>query len=147
MAVKTIETTTVIDARPDLVWSVITDFPHYAEWNPFITALEGELRLGGRLRATFSLPGSKPRTFTPKVIAYEPGRRLTWLGRLAIPRLFDGEHEFKVEPSGKGTRFTHGERFRGVLVPFTRSVLTATHEAFTAMDKALAERAAWLARY
>jgi hypothetical protein len=92
-----------------------------------------------------SLPGHKPRTLTPTVTEYEPGRLLVWQGRLAVPKLFDGEHTQAVEPSGDGTRFTHGEKFRGLLPPLMGSLLRDTHAAFTAMNGALAERAESLA--
>jgi hypothetical protein len=139
--VKTIETTTVIEAPADVVWSVITDFRAYADWNPFITALAGEPRLGARLRATFTLPGRKPRTFTPTVVAFEPGRRLSWLGRIAIPKLFDAEHILAVTSRDGGSEFVHTEHFRGLLPPLLGKLLAATHEAFVAMDTALKERA------
>lgn len=137
----TIQTTRDIDAPPEVVWQVITDLTRYRDWNPFITSLDGDLRVGGQLRATFSLPGRKPRTFTPTVIVFEPGRQLTWLGRLAIPKLFDGEHSFSIEPRDGRTLFIHTERFRGLLPPLLGRMLAATHDAFVAMDTALARRA------
>jgi hypothetical protein len=139
--VKTIETFTDVNARPEVVWDVITDFTAYGEWNPFITEISGELREGARLRAKFSIAGRKPRTFTPTVRVVDPGRRLAWRGRLAIPRCFDAEHVLAVEPAATGCRFVHREGFTGVLVPFLRSTLAATHDAFVAMDRALAQRA------
>jgi hypothetical protein len=143
--VKTIETTTDIDAPPEVVWEVITDFARYREWNPFITELLGELQQGARLRATFALAGRKPQTFTPTLTDVDPNRRLVWNGRLAVPKLFDAEHIFEVAPHGTGSRLVHREHFRGVLVPLLRSTLTATHDAFTRMDAELAQRAEALA--
>ena len=138
---RSIHSTTRVDASPEVVWEVLTDLPQYGEWNLFITALHGDLRVGGRLRATFTLPGRKPRTFTPVVTVLEPGRQLTWLGRVAIPKLFDGEHTLAVEPDGAGTTFVHTERFHGLLPPVMRGLLADTHDAFRAMDSTLARRA------
>lgn len=138
---KIIETTSHIDAPPELVWEVITDFDAYPDWNPFITSLEGDVREGARLQATFQLAGRKPRTFCPTVTVVDPGRRLVWLGRLAVPKLFDAEHGFAIRPLDSGTEFVHTERFRGVLPPLLRGVLTATHDAFTRMDAALIAQA------
>jgi hypothetical protein len=142
---KTIHSETAIAAPADVVWQVITDLPRCREWNPFITALAGDLRVGGPLRATFTLAGRKPRTFIPTVTALEPDRRLTWLGRLAIPKLFDGEHALAVEPHDGATLFIHTEHFHGVLPPLMGRLLAATHDAFLAMDAALARRAEALA--
>jgi hypothetical protein len=139
--VRTIETTSHIDAPPEIVWDVITDFAAYPQWNPFITSIEGEAREGAHLRTTFQLAGRRPRTFRPTVKVVEPGRRLVWLGRLLIPGLFDGEHGFALRPAASGTDFVHTERFRGILPPLVGRVLAATHEAFTRMDAALVARA------
>jgi hypothetical protein len=38
------------------------------------------------------------------------------LGRLGLPRLFDGEHYFLLEAEHGGTRLVQGERFCGVLL-------------------------------
>lgn len=138
---RTIDTTIDIDAPAEAVWAVIADFARYPEWNPFITALEGDLRVGARLRATFSLAHRKPRTFTPRVTVVEPGHELAWRGGLAIPNLFDTEHTLRIEADGPRCRFIHIEHFRGALVPFVRGTLAATHDAFVAMDSALARRA------
>jgi hypothetical protein len=42
-------------------------------------------------------------TFHPTVQAFEPGTLLRWRGRLALPSLFDGEHELRVESTGPET--------------------------------------------
>lgn len=139
---KRIETSVEVDAPPDVVWSVVADFPSYPEWNPFITAIDGEFEMGARLRATMALPGRKPRVFTPTVIVLDPGRRLTWLGRLFVPGLFDGEHTLQVEGLGDGpATFVQSETFRGVLPPLLGGLLTETHAAFETMNAALAARA------
>lgn len=142
---KTIHTTTLIDAPAEVVWNVITDLDHYRDWNPFITELAGDLRVGGRLQATFTLANRKPRTFTPTVTVLEPGRRLTWVGRLAVPRLFDAEHTIAIEPRSGRTELLHTEHFRGLLPLMLGRLLAATHDAFVTMDEALAQRARTIA--
>lgn len=139
---KTIRNVTHIAAPPEAVWQIVTDLDGYREWNPFITSVSGDLRVGGRLRATFTLADAKPRTFTPTVTVHETGHRLTWVGHLAVRGLFDAEHTIAVEPQADGTELVHSEQFRGVLVPLLRRTLHKTHDAFLAMDRALAERAA-----
>jgi len=40
---REIETTVEIDAPPAAVWRVLTDFPTYGEWNPFIPTIAGNV--------------------------------------------------------------------------------------------------------
>ena len=35
--------------------------------------------------------------FKPKILEIEQGRKLSWLGSLGIPYLFDGNHSFYIE--------------------------------------------------
>jgi hypothetical protein len=141
---KTIETITDIEAPAEIVWSTVTDFARYPDWNPFIIELDGQAEAGSRLRATFALSGRRTRTFTPVVVVLEPGRRLEWRGRLAVPKLFDAHHILSVESRDGGCRFVQREHFRGLLVPMLGQMLAATHDAFGAMGDALADHVAAL---
>ena len=130
-----------IDASPDAVWAVLADTAGYPDWNPFVRKLEGELREGARLETRIAPPGGREMTFKPVVLAVQPGRELRWLGRLLLPRLFDGEHSFRLEPLDDGrTRFVQSESFSGLLVPLLRSSLEKTQRGFEEMNAALKER-------
>jgi hypothetical protein len=139
---RSIETTIEIDASPAEVWVVVTDTAAYPEWNPFIRSLEGELQVGARLRVRIEPPEGRGITLRPKIVALTPVSELRWLGRIGLPRIFDGEHRFAVEPidGGRRTRFVHAERFRGVLVPLLGSLLRNTEAGFAAMNEALRQR-------
>ncbi|MDE1172841.1 MAG: SRPBCC domain-containing protein [Parvibaculaceae bacterium] len=127
-----------IGASASAVWEVLRDFPAYPGWNPFITHIEGTLRPGERLKVRLSSHGGAARTFHPVLLSVDPGLLIRWRGRLALPRLFDGEHYFALVPSGEGTRFVHGESFSGVLLWL---VGTDRFEAdFRSMNEALKQR-------
>jgi hypothetical protein len=132
-----------IDAPPARVWQVLVDFPAYPGWNPFIRALRGEARTGARLDASIQPPGRAAMRFTPRVLHCAPEQELRWLGHFLVPRLFDGEHAFVLQPvAGGGTRFLHSERFAGLLVPllFGTAMREATRAGFEAMNRALKAR-------
>jgi hypothetical protein len=131
-----------IDATPETVWQVLTDFGAYGEWNPFIPSIEGATEVGTRLTVRIEPPGGRGMTLRPVVRSVEPGRRFGWLGRLGLPGIFDGAHEFVIEPRTDGRcRFVHRETFRGLLVPLVGRVLARTADGFEAMNQALQQRA------
>jgi hypothetical protein len=139
---KTLSTEIDIDAAPDTVWAVLMDFAAYPEWNPFVVSLAGERRLGARLEASLQPAGGKAMRFRPVVTAFEDGRFFEWLGRLGIKGLFDGRHQYRIEPSGDRTKFIQSEQFTGILVPLlSRSLNGGTRAGFEAMNRALKERA------
>ena len=116
---KEVFTDIEIQAPPDRVWQVLTDFACYPKWNPFIRRISGQPREGKRLRVYIEPPGTKGRTFRPKILKAEPKRELRWLGRLLIPGLFDGDHIFTIEQIGsERVRFVQREIFSGLLVSF-----------------------------
>ena len=126
-----------IDAPPEAVWPVLTDFAAYGEWNPFMDRVEGRAEVGSRLVVHLAAG----TTFRPTVLAATPGHELRWLGRLGPGRLLDGEHSFVLERRADGgTRLHHAETFTGVLVPLLRSRLTGTEDGFVAFNEALRER-------
>jgi hypothetical protein len=141
--VKEIRTEIEINAPPERVWRQLTDFAAFPKWNPFIRSAAGEPREGSRLEVNLQPSGARAMTFRPRVLKAEPQRELRWLGRLAIPGLFSGEHIFSVEPRlGGGTRFVQREIFRGLLVPLmAKSLDRDAKRGFEEMNRALKERA------
>ena len=144
---RTIETKIEIDAPPEAVWAVLVDTAVYPAWNPFIRSFEGELRVGERVAVRLQPPGGRGITLRPVLRVVDAPNELRWFGRLGLPRIFDGEHRFTVEPLDDGTRsrFVHAEKFRGVLVPFVGSLLRNTEIGFDAMNVALRDRVAAIA--
>lgn len=52
-----------IEASPQRVWEILTDFPAYAEWNPFIPRVIGEPKVGARLEVRIEPPNGRGMTF------------------------------------------------------------------------------------
>jgi hypothetical protein len=130
-----------IDAPPERVWAVVTDFAAYPEWNPFIRRIGGELRVGARLEVRIEPPGARATTFKPTVRAVEENRELRWLGRLLVPGIFDGEHSLRIEPlEDRRSRFVQSERFSGLLVGLVKRTLAKTDAGFGQMNAALKAR-------
>jgi hypothetical protein len=132
-----------IAATPARVWSVLTDFERYGDWNPFITSIIGWPSPGEQLRVRMQPPGGMAMTFKPKVLNAEPERELRWLGTLGPRGMFDGEHSFRIVPLGESrVRFLQSEPFTGLLVPLLMLLVrNSTRRGFEAMNQALKLRA------
>ncbi|SEP07197.1 SRPBCC domain-containing protein [Aquisalimonas asiatica] len=133
-----------IQAPPEAVWEVLLDFPAYPQWNPFITGISGVADTASRLAVTIQPPGKRPMVFRPEVLRALPAQELSWLGRVGIPGLFDGEHRFLLERDEErgGTRFLHRETFSGILLPLLWwTMAKPTRAGFEAMNRALKQRA------
>jgi hypothetical protein len=140
---KEIKTEITVHATPEKVWSTLTDFKGYPEWNPFILSIAGDVAEGKRIQVVIRPPGMKGMTLQPTVLDYKPGKTLRWIGRLVFPGLFDGEHRFELIDNGDGsTTLIHSEKFRGILVPFLKKMLdNNTRQGFQMMNEALKKEA------
>lgn len=110
------ETQVFIEASPETVWVLLTDPAEHQEWNPGMRRVKGRFVESERVHLTMGTPSGGEITFHPRVLVANPRRELRWLGRLGLPRLFDGEHYFLLAPEHGGTRLVQGERFCGVLL-------------------------------
>lgn len=105
-----------IAAPPETVWALLADPAAHVGWNPMVLAMEGDFAAGARFRMTLATGAGGSVSFRPEVVRHAPGNELCWLGRLGAPRLLDGLHCWRIEPTATGTRLTNAEAFRGVLL-------------------------------
>jgi hypothetical protein len=138
---RTISVTIDIAATPERVWAVLTDLAAYPQWNPFIRQASGQLTEGATLNLRMVPAQGRAMTFRPKVLTVRPGELLRWVGRLIMPGIFDGTHQFALVDLGGHTRLTQSETFRGLLVPLTRTTISHTEDDFRALNQALKQRA------
>ena len=136
---KEITTEILIQATPKKVWSVLTNFANYNDWNPFIKSITGIVAVGNKIKARIEPPGASGMTFKPTVLVYTDAKEFRWLGHLLIKGLFDGEHCFQLIDNKNGTTtFVQSEKFEGMLVRlFSKMLDTNTIEGFRQMNEAL----------
>jgi hypothetical protein len=136
---KEIKTAVLINATPQTVWRIFSNFENYPQWNPFIKLITGDVKTGHRITARIEPPGAKGMTFKPRVLAVESEKELRWLGHLLVPGLFDGEHRFELVNNGNGTTtFIQSEIFKGILVPLFKKMLDQNTKAgFEQMNEKL----------
>ena len=135
---NSIRTEIIINASREKVWSVLTNFSAYPTWNPFITSIKGELKVGGRLENTMMNNGKK-FVFKPKVLSVVPGKYFDWLGSLVVKGIFDGHHFFEIEEAGPSqVKLSQGENFGGLLSGYIlKKVGADTRNNFIKMNQAI----------
>lgn len=137
---KEIKTEIVIQATPEKIWSILTDFENYPNWNPFINTIEGNATIGDKIKVSIHPPGGKKMTFRPIVITKIDKKELSWRGKLLVSGLFDGEHKFELIDNKDGTvTFIQSEKFKGLFVWMFNP--KKTEDGFNRMNEKLKELA------
>jgi hypothetical protein len=142
-----IHTQVDIHAGASLVWTLLTDFSRYPDWNPTIRGVQGPLEAGSTIKVAERLVQPKPGK--PPTVTQTTGtldqirepRRLSWSSRLGF--MLGSERRFRIEnlPDG-GVRFHQEERIGGLLAPFLwRRLVREREPAFERMNRALKSRA------
>jgi hypothetical protein len=124
------------------VFTVLTDFQRYPEWNPFLTSLAGRLAVGQKLALELSLPEGKTYLLEPEVTQVTENAEIRWRGRFLFPALLELEHFLLLSERGERlTRVVQGQNFSGFLLRFGGGALTLSARGCVYMNQALKKRA------
>ena len=138
---KKYEASGTIAATPETIWAILTDGSSYPEWDPSCDTIEGEIKLGNKIKAFSKL--SPGRAFPVKVTVLDAPKRMQWSGGMPLG-LFKGVRTFAITANGDSCEFVMNEVFSGPLLAlFGGSIpdMTETFENFVAGLKARAESA------
>lgn len=116
-----------IDAPPQAVWEVLTDFQNWPHWNPDVKSMSfaGPLAPGSEFRWK-----AGPGTILSTLERIEPPRYIAWRGRTLT---IDAYHEWWLEPHDGGTHVRTQESFYGLVARLLRRMLQKT------LDKSFAD--------
>ena len=64
---REIRTEIQIRASPERVWAVLTDFASFHQWNPFILTVNGNPRVGAKLKIQIRTLRGKNRVYSPTI--------------------------------------------------------------------------------
>lgn len=140
---RTIRSAIEIRAPIETIWSVLTDFANYPDWNPHIRRVLGVVSEGARVTIQTRPPGGRIIVMRPTVVTFLPPNELRWRAKFVSGRLFTGEHGFRLELTATNrVRFVQDETFTGLLVPiYSRLRLAHTKRGFEDVNQALRDRA------
>ncbi len=105
-------TEVLIDAPPEKVWEVLTDFNKLSEWSNALVGLEGEFREGGQIKVQYKA-GPLTQHLEHEVKFFEDGRSFGWSDPL-FAGLSD-HHIYQVNATDDGqTLFVQTDYIKGI---------------------------------
>jgi hypothetical protein len=108
-----------IAANVETIWALLTEAKGFSRWNSTVTAIDGNIREGERIR--IHVPGSD-RTFTPRVSGVEINKHMTWSNGVAP--LFKGSRTFELrQRDDRSTDFIMEEKFEGLIFAIVKNRL------------------------
>jgi hypothetical protein len=129
---KQFHATIEIDATPQRVWEVLTDFAAYPDWNRSSPGPAAPPAPASAYTCACSRPAAAASPSGPPCWRQTPVGGSAGSATLLLPGLFDGDHSFTIEPLGdRRVRVTQQEQFRGVLLPLAAKSLDRPHSPRT----------------
>ncbi len=105
-------TSIVINATPNQVWSVLTDFDTMPSWSTTFQGLEGDIRDGGQITAIFPLPNGENIAY-PHLLNYTENESFGWSDPIiGLDGIVDN-HMYTVTFCGNQTEFIQTDEFSG----------------------------------
>jgi hypothetical protein len=137
-----IQTAIEIETSAEDVWAILTDFPRFSEWNPFVCQVSGTPNVGARLTVEVKISPLPRSTFHPRVLRVDPPNELRWKADLLWFGSLTGEHRMALESLGPGrVRFFNEERFGGPFSKLLEGAMGRSRPRYEAMNAALKARA------
>jgi hypothetical protein len=133
-----IHTEVEVAAPRERVWEVLVDLARYAEWNPFMVRIDGKAEVGAKITIEIAPPNMRRRKMRERVHRVIPNEELRW--GAGVRGLLLGDHYFRLETAGAGTRVLHYEDFTGIVVPLVKGLLANIQRGFEMTNEALKRR-------
>jgi len=113
-----------IEASPERVWQVLTDFARYPEWTGWQGTISGEARKGAWLKVIARPRPGKLKMTVFRILRCEPMKELRWYALYGPLWALYGQRYWLLEPrAGDRIRLIFGEAYFGWLLPFLRGML------------------------
>lgn len=114
---KSVQAEVVINASPQKVWTVLTDFSEVKKWNDVLIPMQGTLEEGTTISYEFyQEKGGKATAMNAKVKQVDEHELIHQQG--GIPGVLTFNHRYIITPNGQETSVQILEKYRGVMVPF-----------------------------
>lgn len=132
-----VENEIAVAGAPAKVWRILTDFPGYRNWHPFIR-LTGEAKTGAEIdyEYTSDLRTRRKRHSPGTITRLERNVAFEWT--MGIRHFFQQVERYELSPHPLGTRLRHSVEFRGLVgFLFRGRPSRASHARMCEADDAL----------
>ncbi len=129
------QTSVSIDIHADtkVIWALLTNAQDYPRWNTTITAIEGEIKLGKKIKLKSTL--DTKRTFKLKVKKFEPAKQLSWGDGKGI-------RVYTLTDKGNGVvNFSMIEKIGGLMFPMYAKYIPSFDASFNTFANDLKKEA------
>ena len=111
-----------INAKPSIVWALLTNASDYTRWNSTINSIGGTIGLGQKIKLKSTLDAK--RTFTLKIKTFDADRKL-------VCGDGQGNRVFTLTKNPNGTViFSMVERIGGLMFPMYSSMIPSFDKSF-----------------
>lgn len=140
-----------VDAPPEYVWRALIDFASYGEWNPFIVKIDGEARIGSKIKLHLKLdPKLEAVKFSDEmIVSLKENQHLCYDSHFLSSSLFNSTRWQAIKPTNNGLSsiYHSHQRLTGLSAwPFARIFGDRIAEGSEASCRALKKRAEELYR-
>lgn len=102
-----------------LIWQVLTDFPAYSEWNPFIVDVHVTFQVGSPIEFTQNIPEEPSSQIKAIFTQIQPQSTIRWQYCSKLSFLFKIEQYITLEVINDATTLLqHGQTQTGLSVSF-----------------------------
>jgi len=109
---RTLHTQITIDAPPEAVWAVLTDWERLPEWSGSLQGMTGDISDGGSVTVDFVSPSNGKLLVMEHTLTYVEGQSFSWSDPF-LAGIYD-QHEYRLEPLPDGrTLFIQSDAVRG----------------------------------
>ncbi len=136
---KSYEASSLIQASPDAIWSILTDGSKYGDWDSGVERVKGKIAKGEKITVVSKI--SPGQAFPLTVAEFIAPQLMVWSGGMPFG-LFKGVRTFSLEVKDQGTtRFTMREEFSGPLLPLIWGTMPDLGPSFEQFANGLKQRA------
>jgi uncharacterized protein YndB with AHSA1/START domain len=118
-----------IEADPAIVWALLTKASDYPRWNSTVTAIEGTIAPGEKIKLKSTLDSK--RTFTLKVKEFDVEKKLVWGDG-------QGNRIYTIKKNDRGSViFSMSEKIGGFMFPLYANMIPPFDQSFEQFARAL----------